>query len=129
MYNLVAPPMPPTPEILNFGFSGIFGFFMASPRSGRRLKSFLEAARFISTHREPVASHGDPIRDQNCGFGPAPYFLFFLKTKKLPCNNDFFFRIALKQIRTHLDSCATSCYIDIFEYPLWFCPPEVSYEI
>ena len=54
---------------------------------------------------------------------------YFPKNKKQPCNNDFFFRIALKQIRTHLDSCATSCYIDIFEYPLWFCPPEVSYEI
>ena len=45
------------PEILR-----IFELFLASLEPGRYLKSFLEAVRFISTHREPVASHGDPFR-------------------------------------------------------------------
>ncbi len=39
-------------------FLDLFAVF--GPR--RCLKSFLEAVRFISTHREPVASHGDPFR-------------------------------------------------------------------
>ena len=40
----------------------IFEFLMASQGPGRYLKSFLEAVRFICTHWEPVASHGDPFR-------------------------------------------------------------------
>ena len=45
---------------------GIFVFVMGSRRPGRCLKSFLEAVRIFWTHREPVASHGDPIRDHHC---------------------------------------------------------------
>ena len=33
------------------------------------LKSILDAVRFILTEYGPVASHGDPIRDQNCFLG------------------------------------------------------------
>ena len=44
----------------------IFTLFMASRRPGRCLKSFLEAVRIFWTPREPVASRGDPARDQNC---------------------------------------------------------------
>ncbi len=39
-----------------------FPDFLAVLGPGRCLKSFLETVRFISTHREPVASHGDPFR-------------------------------------------------------------------
>ena len=43
-----------------------FGSKKACKRPGRYLQSFLEAVRFIVTHYGPVASHGDPIHDQNC---------------------------------------------------------------
>ena len=42
---------------------------MGSPWVGRCLKSFLEVLRFVVTEYRAVRSHGDPIRDQNCGLG------------------------------------------------------------
>ena len=54
---------------------GFFTFFFdlgpktGSRRAGRRLKRFLEAVGFILAKFEPKPSHGDPIRDQNYGFG------------------------------------------------------------
>ncbi len=62
MFYLVAAPMPPTPEIRISGFSGIFEFFMASQRPGRCPRGFPEPVRFISTHREPIPTHGDPFQ-------------------------------------------------------------------
>ena len=50
-------------------FFDILGPEMGSGRPGRYLKSFLEAVRFIVTHYGPVASHGDPIHDQNYSIG------------------------------------------------------------
>ncbi len=46
-----------------------FGPEMGSRRAGRGLKRFLEAVGFILAKFEPKRSHGDPIRDQNYGFG------------------------------------------------------------
>jgi len=42
---------------------------MGSRRAGRGFKRFLEAVGFILAKFEPKRSHGDPIRDQNYGFG------------------------------------------------------------
>ncbi len=42
---------------------------MGSRRGGRGFKRFLEAVGFILAKFEPKPSHGDPIRDQNYGFG------------------------------------------------------------
>ncbi len=42
---------------------------MGSRRAGRGLKRFLEAVGFILAKFERKASHGDPIYDQNYGFG------------------------------------------------------------
>ncbi len=42
---------------------------MGSRRGGRGFKRFLEAVGFILAKCEPKPSHGDPIRDQNYGFG------------------------------------------------------------
>ena len=56
-------------------FGDILGFFrncgpeMGSRRAGRGFKRFLEAVGFILAKFEPKRSHGDPIRDQNYGFG------------------------------------------------------------
>ncbi len=49
-----------------------FGFLIfrdISGRAGRGFKRFLEAVGFILAKFEPKRSHGDPIRDQNYGFG------------------------------------------------------------
>ncbi len=46
-----------------------FGPEMGSRRAGRGLKRSLEAVGFILAEFEPKPSHGDPIRDQTCGFG------------------------------------------------------------
>ncbi len=46
-----------------------FGPEMGSRRAGRGLKMFLEAVGSILAEFEPKPSHGDPIRDQNYGFG------------------------------------------------------------
>ena len=56
-------------------FDFVFLFFlhvgpeMGSRRGGRGFKRFLEAVGFILAKFEPKPSHGDPIRDPNCGFG------------------------------------------------------------
>ena len=42
---------------------------MGSRGAGRGLKRFLEAVGFILAEFGPKPSHGDPIRDQNYGFG------------------------------------------------------------
>ncbi len=60
----------------------ILYLFMASQRPGRCLKSFLVAAHIYCTHWETswglhiycthwetLTSHGNPIRDKNCGLG------------------------------------------------------------
>ena len=47
----------------------IFKSEMGSPRVGRCLKIFLEVVRFVVAEYRAVGSHGDPIRDQNCGLG------------------------------------------------------------
>ena len=51
------------------GFFQNFGPEMGSWRAGRGFKRFLEAVGFILAKFEPKRSHGDPIRDQNYGFG------------------------------------------------------------
>ncbi len=63
----------------------IFELFLASRGPGRYLKSFLEAVRFISTHREPVASHGDPFR--------APGHSTFLQVAALRIRDPEIFQI------------------------------------
>ena len=50
-------------------FFAIFGSNMGSLRVGRCLKSFLEVLRFVVTEYRAMGSHGDLIRDQNCGLG------------------------------------------------------------
>ena len=75
----------------------IFPDLFAVLGPGRCLKSFLEAVRFISTHREPVSSRGDPIRDQNY----ASQTRAVLECRKLPCMNQSPFRV---------DSCAEFLY-------------------
>ena len=42
---------------------------MGSRKARRGFKRFLEAIGFILAKFEPKPSHGDPIRDQNYGFG------------------------------------------------------------
>ncbi len=42
---------------------------MGSRTGGRGFKRFLEAVGSILAKFEPKPSHGDPIRDQNCGVG------------------------------------------------------------
>ncbi len=42
---------------------------MGSRRAGKGFKRFLEAVGFILAKFEAKPSHGDPIRDQNYGFG------------------------------------------------------------
>ncbi len=54
-------------HILGFCFD--FGPEMGSRRAGRGFKRCLEAVGFILAKFEPKRSHGDPIRDQNYGFG------------------------------------------------------------
>ncbi len=41
---------------------------MGSQRAGRGFKRFLEAVGFILAEFELKQSHGDPIRDNFCGF-------------------------------------------------------------
>ena len=46
---------------------------MGSRGAGRGLKRFLEAVGFILAEFGPKPSHGDPIRDQNYGFGTSAW--------------------------------------------------------
>ncbi len=52
-----------------FYFLGNFGLEMGSRRARRGFKRFLEAVGFILAEFELKRSHGDPIRDNFCGFG------------------------------------------------------------
>ena len=58
---------------------------MGSRRAGRGFKRFLEAVGFILAKFEPKPSHGDPIRDQNYGFGMY-CILWFYRAKHLLFN-------------------------------------------
>ncbi len=46
-----------------------FGPVMGSRRAGSGSKRFMEAVGSILAEYEPKPSHGDPIRDQNYGYG------------------------------------------------------------
>ncbi len=55
--------------VLDFYFFPDLGLEMGSRRGGRGFNRFLEAVGSILSEFEPEPSHGDPIRDQNYGFG------------------------------------------------------------
>jgi hypothetical protein len=82
----------------------IFPDMLAVSGPGRCLKSFLEAVRFISTHREPVANHGDPFRPP----GHSTIIPMFPRNPKirrnLPINSP---SSLLHNSPTHLERCAS----------------------
>ena len=53
----------------NLCFYSVVGPKTGSRGAGRGFKRCLEAVGFILAKFEPKPSHGDPIRDQNYGFG------------------------------------------------------------
>ena len=69
--------------------------FMVSQRSGRHLKSFLEAVRFILTEDEHMLSHMDPIRFDLSFFDARPSMFLSLFDAKVDFTGP----------RTHLERC------------------------